>query len=377
MKTLYRSALCALALAAPGWTSHVAAEPPAASAKGHILVLDNDKVYEGDIERVGDRYRIRRALKEGESWVPCSQALRLCDSMADAFAYLRSRANLNDPDERLRLAQWCHLHEMPAQAVLEVKAAYDLRPDHEETKRLFSRLQQTAGLPAPAPQSAPPAHTEPIRELPPAELDAESLSQFVTHVQPVLMNSCASCHGAGHGGGLHLTRVYGVVPASRSATQQNLSAVLAQMSMGHPSASPLLSKALTAHWSGENTQPPFTGRQAPPYRVLEEWVARTIAHNPQLAQRLRNVDPASSKGQVSMGPENPAPKAASEPLSSLARDEFARLNTSSSSGSATLTGTVQPRELPPNVPPVAALAGPVDAFDPVIFNRQMHGNKKN
>jgi hypothetical protein len=364
MKTLYRSALCLLALTAPGAIPHVAAEPGEATVKGHVLVLDNDKVYEGDIERVGDQYRIRRALQEGESWVPCKNAARLCANMAEAYAYLRSRANLNDPDERLRLAQWCHLHELHAPALAEVKAAHDLRPDHAETRRLLGLLEKTANLPAPA---APPAASEShetLRELPPVDLDTESLSQFVTHVQPILMNACAGCHGASHTGGLQLTRVYGVAPASRRATQQNLSAVLTQLSAGHPSASPFLVKAVTAHWSGENTQPPLKSRQASAYRLLEEWVVMTIAHNPQLAQRQPNPDAGSVRSQ-------PAP--ASETVSAGPRAEFARLNP----GSAAPSTTMQPRELPPNAQPVTGTAGPVDQFDPGIFNRQLRGTKRN
>jgi hypothetical protein len=333
-----------------------------------VLLLDNDKVYEGDIERVGDQYRLRRAAQDGESWLPCSHAARLCETMTDAYAFLRSRANLNDPDECLRLARWCHLHELHAQAFLEVKAAHDLRPDHGDTERLLKLLEQSATLPTTAAQPTTAEPAPPFRELPPIDLDTESLSQFVTHVQPILMNTCVSCHGTGHGGSLQLMRVYGMAPASRRATQQNLAAVLTQISLAHPSASPLLLKAVTAHWSGENTQPPFKGRQAPAYRVLEDWVVMTVAHNPQLAQRLSNPDASAAFSQP--GPAN-------ESTFVGPRAEFARLNPGSSAVGASSPTSVQPRELPPNAQPVTAPAGPVDQFDPVIFNRQMRGSKKN
>ena len=41
----------------------------------------------------------------GETWVPAKNVLCLCDSLEDAYAFLRSRANPRDADERLRLAR--------------------------------------------------------------------------------------------------------------------------------------------------------------------------------------------------------------------------------------------------------------------------------
>src|SRR4051794_35355730 len=75
---------------------------PARPLTGKVLVLDNEHTLEGDIERIGDQYRLRRAV--GETWVPADRALRLCASLEEALAYLRGRANLGDADEHLRLA---------------------------------------------------------------------------------------------------------------------------------------------------------------------------------------------------------------------------------------------------------------------------------
>ena len=78
---------------------------------------------------------------------------------ADALEYLRNRTNVHDPDERLRLAQWCVERGMQEQAIVEVKAAAELRPNHALTKHLLERLQQQpANQPpvAPAPQTDTP-----------------------------------------------------------------------------------------------------------------------------------------------------------------------------------------------------------------------------
>ncbi len=53
----------------------------------------------GDIERVGDAYRVRRLI--GETTVPADRVLRLCATWTRRSGFVRGRANLADPDERL------------------------------------------------------------------------------------------------------------------------------------------------------------------------------------------------------------------------------------------------------------------------------------
>src|SRR5262245_23850114 len=135
MKTTIRLTVCALALAAcagvlwagEGSSPQAGSPPPAGGEAGKVLVLASERTLEGDIDKVGDTYRVRRAT--GEVTVPAGQVLRLCSSMEDAYAYVRSRANLRDPDEHLRLAQWCHLRGLKAEALAAVTEAARLRPD--------------------------------------------------------------------------------------------------------------------------------------------------------------------------------------------------------------------------------------------------------
>src|SRR5262245_39366165 len=111
------------------------------SAGGKVLILDNERTLEGDIERVGDQYRVRRTL--GVTWVPAERTLRLCGGRLEALEFLRKRANLEDADERLRLARWCHLQGLKAEALVEVREATRLRPEHAETLRLCQYLEQS------------------------------------------------------------------------------------------------------------------------------------------------------------------------------------------------------------------------------------------
>src|SRR5262245_51838324 len=103
MKTLNRLLLAA-ALLGPGALLSRAADPAPPPA-GKVLVLHNESTLAGDIERIGDQYRVRHTL--GETWLPADKALRLCADYAEALAFVRGRANLDDADERMRLAQWC------------------------------------------------------------------------------------------------------------------------------------------------------------------------------------------------------------------------------------------------------------------------------
>src|SRR5262245_36644683 len=112
MKTTICLSLCAAA----GLACALAAAP-SGPVSGKLLVLENERTLEGDIDLAGDVYRIRR--QSGEATVPAAKVLRLCASLEEAYEFVRARANLGDADERLRLAQWCHLRGLKAQALAE------------------------------------------------------------------------------------------------------------------------------------------------------------------------------------------------------------------------------------------------------------------
>jgi hypothetical protein len=308
-----------------------------------VLVLDNERTLEGDVERVGDQYRVRRSV--GETWLAADRALRLCADNLEALAFLRGRANLEDADERLRLAQWCRSRGLADQALAEVRAAAQLRPEHAETRRLLAHLEQAAALRRPA-AAPPPEAPEPAPTLNLA-LSAEAASQFTTKVQPILMNSCAACHATGRGGAFKLLRAYD--SGSRKATQANLAAVLAEVNVGAPQTSPFLAKAASVH--GEMAQAPFKNRQAAPYRALEDWVCRTVAANPQLRDALPQLPPTPlpAPGAGGFGEE----RGAADARAPAYRPAETALPSQPTPGAAQ-----------PQAPPE-----PPDPYDPADFNR--------
>ncbi len=143
MRTFVPSLLLLGFLAALGGILVRAADPPHSLKKGRVLILRNEYTIEGDIERVGDQYCIHGKI--GETRFPADRALALVASLEDAYVYLRGRTNLGDPDERLRLAKWCWTNGLKQQALMELKAADELRPSHAETRRLLVYWQQASG----------------------------------------------------------------------------------------------------------------------------------------------------------------------------------------------------------------------------------------
>jgi hypothetical protein len=356
MKTILYTVVGLAALLLPAWTVSRAAEPAEPADKGHVLLLANERVLEGEIERVGNQYRVRRSL--GETWVPADKVTRLCPDLDAALAFLRARANLNDPDERLRLARWCHLYGLKIQAIDEVQAAVKLRPEHRESRRLLDHLQQTAAQGEPSPSATPPDAATPSA---PVDLSADAIAQFCNRVQPILMNACASCHATGRGGSFKLTRVHDEQTLSRKTVQQNLTAVLGQVNAQRPLGSALLTKSVTAH--GDLVQAPLKGRQAVPYRTLEEWVRRTIESNPQMqdqaAAPAESAPPAETPFAEDRSPRTtpaPAPLPSMPPITPA------------------VAPTPRPTETPAAKPETPA--APVDPFDPVQFNRERHPDRK-
>jgi hypothetical protein len=345
MKTLVYSFLSLALLASPNANRVRAAETPLPSSSGKVLILKTKYTMEGDIERVGDRYRVRR--NQGEMWVPAARVLTVTSSLTDAYHYLRGQINLGDPDERLSLARWCRVNNLAEQALAELQAADKLRPDHKETRRLLQHWQQMPLTALPKTAAKPKSDDEP----PPVEVTTEALGLFVSRVQPILMNTCARCHANGHGGNFHLGQVFGDGVGNRRAMERNLAAALKQINLNQPDVSLLLTKAVSDH--AHSGQAPLRDRQTPAYRTLEHWVKLTADNNPQLRDR------------VLAAPPSPPPVAPVEqPAKSGEESEWgagARSKTAAAPGS-----------LPSAPVPVPATPAKVDPYDPDVFNRQMH-----
>jgi hypothetical protein len=383
MPTFFRALLGIAALAMPLWLMvRAAADPPAV---GRVIVLDNERLLEGEIERQGDQYCVRGA--QGELVLPAAKVLKLCANRDEAFAFVAARADRRDPDERLRLARWCQLNGLYAQAVQEASAAVEMRPRHAESRQVLETVRRAAAAGAASPGHAP-LGAAPVETTLAADVSLESLTAFSTRVQPVLMNTCVKCHSSGRGGHFSLTRAYDAGPVNRRATQQNLAAVLAQVDLEEPPLSPLLIKAVSAH--GTNVQPPIHGQDAPPYRLLREWIEMTKRTNPHLWKESAS----KKKAQAAAAPGPRAELTAPEPKAQASEPGPAKTVATPAgpppqagpvivSAPAAFEGrppgtTEAPRARGPDSPiaPAAppASAAPADEFDPALFNQRTPGH---
>jgi hypothetical protein len=397
MTTKRRLTLCGLALIVPAWGLLWAAEDAAPRTTGRVLVLVNERTLEGDIQREGNEFCVKRAV--GESWVPGNRVLRLCASWEEAYVFLQTQANLRDPDERMRLARWCQLHGLRKQALAEATAAAKLRPNDQEAVRMKRLLQRA--LDNPPPQAAPSKmESLPVlpTSLPPVDINQESMAGFVNQVQPILMNTCARCHATNRGGEFKLLRCYHGGMLNQQATQHNLSAVIAQINVNRPRISPLLIKALSNH--GHANQAPLKGRQTTAFLHLEEWVETTLASNPQLVEepvygsRTRNTveaNPRPWQKEPAAVPEENNTGTVQGVVPIDYRERVGNPVVAMSSGPvreggmsqqpAALAATVQAASKPIDPPTLPSprtappALKPPDEFSEQIFNQQWHPEK--
>jgi hypothetical protein len=338
MKTTFRLVVSLTLLVGLGlwlWAQDVDAP-----RSGKVLLLRSERALEGDIEKVGAQYHVRRG--SGEMLVAAEQAVRLCADWDDAYRYLRGRANLNDADERLRLARWCRLHRLDRLALEEARVVLEMRPGQPEARQMVALLErhQTGSPPAQPTTAPPPLALGPVPEV---DLDPESLIQFKTRIQPILMNACVSCHGGPQAGAFRLYRVS--EGGQHGSTQRNLSAVLAQVNLEQVAVSPLLVKAVSPH--GGTSQRPLVSKEGPPFRMLQTWLEQTAANNPHLRAHKAAV------GQVP-----PARTAAVVPAVATSPAIVSRPLTRVEGGGPSPGTEVQPA------------VHTTDPFDPGVFNAQ-------
>ncbi|MFL5340290.1 MAG: hypothetical protein ACJ8F7_09070 [Gemmataceae bacterium] len=354
-----KTSIFALFLAGALATPLAAAPPVPLPEKGHVLLLDNDEVLEGDVERVGDRFRIRRAA--GELFIPANRVAGLVDSREAAFDAVKKRAKLTDANDRLRLARWCLSHGLPNQAIAEADAAASIDPKDLRFKMAYCEPIKRQAVLQPAAtaakEPAAPAPSTAPADAPTVDVSPESLSLFITKIQPILMNTCANCHTGDHGGKFHLTRA-----GNKYGLQTNLAAVSTFLNHEQPSASALLTKAVTVH--GNTGLPPIKDRQTAAYRHLEAWACQAAGQAAPVAPPAA-LPPAAIASAPALPPKDAQAKAndfASEPAAPSVPAE----------GVTQASAQQKPAPMPVAKPKT----DPSDPFDPEIFNQQNGAPKK-
>jgi hypothetical protein len=335
MKAIFRT-LTLLLIAAP----LVAREEPAM----RIVVLDNENLLVGEVSRVEDGWRILQPVG-GDIVLPPKRVLAIVADRPAAFRAVAARANLRDADERLRLAKWCWLNDLPDEALRQAEAAVTMRPDFPAASQLLGTLRSVKAA-TPAPTSIVPVKAEKplnsantVSDIPTVDFNSVSFPLFASRVHAILLNACASCHSRDDVKVFRLQKQSG-----RAAISRNLMSALAQINPNDPAKSPLLLKAVTPH--GTATEAPFRTRNHPAYVVLEAWamIARAPEGSMEPAIRVEFNEP--KRLPILDKSQPPAAKT----------DSF---------GAARL-----------EAPAVNKPGSPVDPFDPSEFNKSSPAKEK-
>ena len=294
--TVIVSSLCACAAASADEPRSTLTNAPSGT---RVLLFRSGRAIEGEIAETDTHYVVVRPV--GKVEILKSDIELVAGDLDEVYRYKLERMNDRDPEEHIRLAQWCLVVNLRERAIEELERSVELAPDSIRAKGLLESLRRTpksgnkaaqtpAGQEQPAPESAPPARTYPSFQ---KEVSSAHVSTFSVQIQPMLLRSCgtAGCHDTNHSGSLVLQ---GSSRAAQRTSQQNLRSVLTQIDTEEPELSPLLLESLRAH--GTARRSPFvSGTNDPAYAKLADWV-RAVAGKPaaKSTPTTPTADPSAS-----------------------------------------------------------------------------------
>ena len=245
-----------------------------------VLVLLKGRVIRGHIRARGDGYDINQP--SGRMFVGSSQIWVMAKDLTEAHRKIKDSIQLITPDVNIWLAKWCSRQQMWGTARQELLDALHQDPHREEARRMLAQVelaQKNAASPTGHHKST--AVDDALRTgvaMPRRALGGlpRSLAQnFTRQIQPLLVNACASCHKANSEHAFALVSTKG--GSTPAIAEQNLAAVLNQLTTTDISRSPLMQKAFTAH--GGMKAAPLHGRMAESHRQkLMTWSALAITH---------------------------------------------------------------------------------------------------
>ncbi len=320
-------------------TPDVANPAAVESRPQNVIVLRDGRVLQGAIEDRPGGYLVEVA--NGSVIVPFEQVRLTAVSLLDAYEKLRRGMEQPNAADLVALARWCAAHRLYGAARDELTAALRLEPERQEARDLLVEISKVGQLDRDAESPAPPLRrtsdgfqSGSVESL--GGLAPETARDFVSKVQPLVMNRCGSagCHGAAGSSSFRLMPVRLGSSGHRVYTERNLSAVLALVDHQQPAQSPLLLAANGERPDSHHTVPAGP-RAADQFRLLQTWVQAAVRDR----EGPSGVPVAS---QASRDREMSAPEPAVE-----------------TSDESLLEQVLQD-------------ARP-DRFDPAVFNRMVHG----
>ena len=338
--------------------------PGISSSSGQaLLVLVDGKVLHGQYTPRPDGYDVQVAA--GRMFISSDRVRFIASDLQDAYQRMRSSHSDLTPEIHVELARGCLANKLPDEAHREVLDALHLDPNRADAKRILAALEQRSGSPGSSHLGSGLTEYPTIRKSAGTPIETRSLAglsrsvaqEFTRHVQPLMMNKCASggCHGSGTESSFQLASAHR--GSSPTIAERNLAAVLKQIDLARPSSSPLLVGVEGTH--GNLNVPLFRGRLgAQQLDVLRNWV-RAAAND--IAPDASTEDQPDERKIRLTSAINVSSDPSTSPLPTNNEDTIPHGRRLSSA------------ETDPKFLAEAARANAHDEFDPSVFNLKFHG----
>ena len=226
------------------------AVPNAVAPVERVLLLNNSKVVKGIVRQTAAGYNVN--VTGGQLVLPFDQVRFEGADLEDLYRQQRDTLPEHTAAAHIELARWCLTNGLPDHARKELRQALKLESDSTVAKNMLERINDqllaTKDVPAVAQRSGqfsmlgdakPGISPETLGGLP-----REAATEYMSKVQPLLVNRCATagCHGPGSGNSFELTRTKLGKAPPKSYSERNLTAVLERVDLERPLSSPLLAK---------------------------------------------------------------------------------------------------------------------------------------
>ena len=252
-----------------------------------VLLLQTGKIVKGAVRQTTAGYVVN--VPGGQLVLPFDQVRFNADDLEDAYRLQRSSLPERPVSAHIDLARWCHTNGMPDQACKELRDVLRIEPESTIARTMLQRINDqllaTKELPAVVarngqysmlgdPKLGVPADT--LGGLPRA-----AALDFVSKVQPLLVNSCAKagCHGMGSGNSFELQRTKLGKSPPKAHSERNLAAVLERIDREQPLSSPLLTK-LRGESKSNSVRQSHGGLSREQTQTLRNWI-EAISQKPE------------------------------------------------------------------------------------------------
>lgn len=305
--------LVVVALSAPGLAARPGQDPPdpgtpaasaapAAPAERYVL-LRNGRLVKGVVTEKDDEDAVVITSTLGAATYRGDRIEKVCDTLQDVHAYKCSLVPEDDPDEQMKLAQWCLTNGLKTEARGHLGLILKLDPKHRQAVAMRGSLDQADVRMANAKREPVdedvrqaggdvvddrPAALDPaivlgarrgmgVSDLPvvfdlPPNAAVRRAQEFRQYVHPVLQIHCAKCHDERHDGEFQLVPMGRRADQTTAALRANLDATLRLVDREEPGKSELLSSSLRPHGNAKNPRPIFQGSNDRAYQILSAWV---------------------------------------------------------------------------------------------------------